>query len=196
MALNILAKSIIEIRAAGEKGELLAISPYLPSLVAVSKNRLKDDPQAKWVVQFHPFVTRSIDQVTYRQFNYDLMMKHSTQLARWLHKQLVLKYTFAELSKPFDMRYSTIKRDSGLLNSYSRERAAIDALETAFEDLKQKDVLLSYERKDLTGPRKKLLDVVFKIWPSIAFVREVKAANKRIADGQRKKPLGIAGGSK
>ena len=131
MALNILAKSIIEIRAAGEKGELLAISPYLPSLVAVSKNRLKDDPQAKWVVQFHPFVTRSIDQVTYRQFNYDLMMKHSTQLARWLHKQLVLKYTFAELSKPFDMRYSTIKRDSGLLNSYSRERAAIDALDNS-----------------------------------------------------------------
>src|SRR5215213_9920350 len=35
--------------------------------------------------------------------------------------------------------------------------------------------LSSYERRDLTGPRKKLLDVVFKIWPSTAFVREVKA---------------------
>ena len=196
LALNILAKSIIEIRASGEKGELLAISPYLPSLVAVSKSRLKEDPQAKWAVQFHPFVTRSIDQVTYRQFNYDLMMKHSTQLARWLHKQLVLKYTFAELSRPFDMRYSTVKRDSGLLSSYSRERAAIDALETAFQDLKAQDVLLNYERKDITGPRKKLLDVVFKIWPSITFVREVKAANKRFADGQKQKPLGIAGGSK
>jgi hypothetical protein len=191
LALNILSKSIIEIAAqdAG-KGEAIAISAYLPSLVAVSKKRLKDDPKAKWAAQFHPFVTGSIDQVTYRQFNYHLMMSHSTQLARWLHKQLILKYTFAELSKPFDMRYSTIKRDSGLLNSYSRERAAIEALETAFQDLQARDILSSYTRLDNTGPRKKLLDVVFKIWPSIAFVREVKAANKRQAVA---KPVGIGG---
>lgn len=194
LALTILSKSIIEIAVqdAG-KGEGLAISAYLPSLVAVSKTRLKDDPKAKWAAQFHPFVTGSIDQVTYRQFNYHLMMSHSTQLARWLHKQLVLKYTFAELSKPFDMRYSTIKRDSGLLNSYSRERAAIEALEAAFHDLRERDILSSYERSDVTGPRKKLLDVVFKIWPSLAFVKEVKAANKRQAGA---KSVGLGGGSR
>jgi hypothetical protein len=180
MALNILSGSIIEIEARdGEKGEALVKSPYLPSLVAVSKKRLKDDPDAKWMVQFHPFVTDSINQVTYRQFNYHLMMGHSTQLARWLHKQLVLKYTFADFSKPFDIRYSTVKRDSGLLSSYSRERAAIDALETAFRDLQEQKIIGSYERKDITGPRRKLLDVVFKIWPSIEFIKEAKAANKR-----------------
>jgi hypothetical protein len=59
----------------------------------------------------------------------------------------------------------------------------------AFQDLKAQDVLLNYERKDIPGPRKKLLDVVFKIWPSLTFVREVKAANKRLADGQKQKPL-------
>jgi hypothetical protein len=37
----------------------------------------------------------------------------------------------------------------------------------AFQDLKAQDVLLNYERKDIPGPRKKLLDVVFKIWPSL-----------------------------
>ena len=165
----------------------MAISAYLPSLVAVSKTRLKEDPKAKWAVQFHPFVTGSIDQVTYRQFNYHLMMSHPTQLARWLHKQLVLKYTFAELSKPFDMRYSTIKRDSGLLSSYSRERAAIEALETAFQDLKERDILSSYTRNNITGPRGKILDVVFKIWPSLTFVREVKASNKRLTTAHQKK---------
>jgi hypothetical protein len=181
MALNILSGSIIEIEARdGEKGEALVKSPYLPSLVAVSKKRLKDDPDAKWMVQFHPFVTDSINQVTYRQFNYHLMMGHSTQLARWLHKQLVLKYTFADFSKPFDIRYSTVKRDSGLLSSYSRERAAIDALETGFKDLQQQKIIGSYERKDITGPRRKLLDVVFKIWPSMEFIKEAKAANKRL----------------
>jgi hypothetical protein len=186
LSLNILSKSVIEISAQNaSKSEMLAVSAYLPSLLAVSRKRLDDDPQAKWAVQFHPFVTGSIDQVTYRQFNYDLMMKHSTQLARWLHKQLVLKYTFAELSKPFEMRYSTVKRDSGLLKAYSRERAAIEALETAFRDLQERDVLSSFERKNITGPRKKLLDVIFKIWPSGSFVREVKAANKRLLDAQK-----------
>ena len=37
-----------------------------------------------WAVQFHPLVTGSIDKVTYRQFNYDALMKHTSQLARWL----------------------------------------------------------------------------------------------------------------
>jgi hypothetical protein len=185
-ALNILSGSIIEITSQDkDKGEVLVKSPYLPSLVAVSRSKLRDDPKAKWAVQFHPFVTGSIDQVTYRQFNYHLMMSHSSQLTRWLHKQLVIKYTFADFAKPFEMRYSTVKRDSGLLNSYSRERDTIEALETAFHDLEERDILSSYERKDVTGPRRKLLDSVFKIWPSMDFIREAKAANKRLLVSHR-----------
>ena len=187
LSIDILSGAIIEIEGRnGEKGEALVRSAYLPSVVAVSRAKLKDDPKAKWAVQFHPLVTGSIDKVTYRQFNYELMMSHTTQLARWLHKQLVLKYTFADYSKPFEMRYSTVKRDSGLLDGYARERAAIDALETAFNDLKDRGVLSSSERKDITGPRKKLLDVTFKIWPSLEFIREVKAANKRLNDAHHK----------
>ena len=178
LALNILSKSTIEIRENG-KGELLAISPYLPALVAVSHHKLRDDPKARWAAQFHPFVTESIDKGMYRQYDYDAVMSYDGRLARWLHKYLVLKYTFADLSKPFRMHYTTIKRDSGLLNEYSRERAAIDAVKEAFSDLQQKGVLISCERNNITGPRKKLLDVVFIVWPSLDFIKEVKAANKR-----------------
>lgn len=177
-SLRILSKSIIEIRSA-ENGEKMAISPYLPSLVAVSKTRLKEDSKAKWMVHFHPFVTRSIDQLAYRQYNYGLMMKHKSQLARWLHRQLALKYTFAEITKPFEMRYSTIKRDSSLLNEYSRERAAIEAVEDAFKELKSADILYSCTRKNITGPRNKIYDAIFTLSPSLEFVTEVKAANKR-----------------
>lgn len=181
LALDILSGSIIEIASQDEeKGEVLVKAPYFPSLVAASRSRLRDDPKAKWAVQFHPLVTGSIDKVTYRQFNYHLMMSHSTQLARWLHKQLVLKFTFADHLKPFEMRYSTIKRDSGLLAGYSRERDAIEALGAAFDELKQRDILSSYERKDVIGRRKKILDCAFTIWPSFDFIREAKAANKRL----------------
>ena len=187
LSLDILSGSIIEIegRNSDNSGEAIMRSAYLPSVIAVSRTTLKDDPTAKWAVQFHPLITGSIDKVTYRQFNYDLMMSHTTQLARWLHKQLLLKYTFADHTKPFEMRYSTVKRDSGLLDGYSRERAAIDALEAAFNDLQARKVISSFERKDTTGPRRKLLDVLFKIWPSIDFVREMKASNKRLSEAQR-----------
>jgi len=208
LALNILSKSIIEIRESTGKGELLAISPYLPALIAVSRNKLKDDPTARWAVQFHPFVTYSIDKVTYRQYNYALLMSHESKLTRWLHKYVVLKCTGADLIKPFSIHYATIKRDSCLLNEYARERAAIDAVQNAFGDLNQKGVLQRFDRKDITGSRKKLLDVVFTIWPSFDFVKEVKAANKRQSDGAhqlsqvglsgrlRSNPVGRGGGSR
>jgi hypothetical protein len=183
-SLNILSHSIIDIIPHGQ-GEAQLTSACLPSLAAVSRKKLKDDPEAKWAVQFHPLVTSAIDEVMHRQYNYHLMMSHTTQLARWLHKQLVLKYTFADQFKPFQMRYSTIKRDSGLLNGYVRDRKAIESLEEAFAELKEKNIISDVTRNDETGPRKKLLDVVFTVRSSLDFVRETKAANKRQLDIRR-----------
>ena len=186
-ALDILSHCVIDIIPQAE-GEAKMVSPYLPSLVVVSRAKLREDPKAKWAVQFHPLVTGSIDKVTYRQFNYHLMMSHSSQLARWLHQQLVIKYTFANHHAPFEMRYSTVKRDSGLLAFYARDRDAVGALEEAFTEIKEREVILGYDRKDVTGPRKKLVDVVFTIQPSFDFIRAAKAANKRQSVAQGNAP--------
>jgi hypothetical protein len=201
LGLNIMSGSIIEITEQSEEGQeqLLVRSAYLPLLAAVSRGRLRDDPKAKWMVQFHPFVTASIDQVTYRQFNYHLMMSHSTQLARWLHKQLTLKYTFASLATPFEMRYSTVKRDSGLLQNYTRDRDAIDALHKAFTELKEHKLLLGLTRQNIIGPRGKLRDVAFSLMPSLDFIRDTKASSKRLAlattNGATQKAVGLSRGS-
>lgn len=190
LSLNILARSTIEIRTLdGEKGEGFSISGYFSGLAAVSKNKLAKDPQAKWIVQFHPLVTQAIDTLTYRQFNYAQMMSHSTQLARWLHKQLSLKFTFASLTAPpFDMRYSTIKRDSALLNSYARERDAIAALDAAWSELKTSGVLMKVEKNEVLGSRSKLVDIVYTLTPSHKFATEMKAANKRGVLADEKRP--------
>ena len=191
-SLTILSQSIVEILPHGA-GESKIVGPCLPTLAAVSRAQLRSDPKARWIVSFHPLVTGSIDQVTYRQFNYHLMMSHSTQLARWLHKQLVLKFTFAELMKTFDMRYSTIKRDSGLLDEYKRERDGMEKVEEAFAELKERKVILNYEREDITGPRGKKLDLIYTVYPHVEFIREAKAANRRQNDSER--AVGIGRGS-
>jgi hypothetical protein len=182
-ALSVLAHSVLTIKPHAE-GEAQIAASCLPSLVAVSRAKLNNDPKSKWQVQFHPLVTASIDHLDYRQHNYHLSMSLTTQLARWLNKQLVLKYTAASLMNPFDMRYSTIRRDSHLLERYARPRDAIAAIEDAFAELKDRDVLMQAVRNDVLGERGKLLDVAFVLTPSARFVAEVKAANKRVYDAR------------
>ena len=185
LALNILSQSAIDIVSI-ESGESLCRSTYLPFLAAVSRAKLRNDPKAKWMVQFHPLITGSIDNVTYRQYNYHLMMSHSTQLARWIHMQLVLKYTFASLAKPFDMRYSTIRRDSGMLEAYDRTRDAIDKVEEALDELKARKILMSVTLREIRGPRRKFIDVVFTLLPTLEFIGDTKAASKRLNDAKAK----------
>jgi hypothetical protein len=106
-------------------------------------------------------------------------MSHTTQLARWIHKQLILKYTFASRLKPFEIRYSTIKRDSAMLDSYARSTASIEACDFSANELKEHGVLIELNRRTETGARGKILDVIYTLIPSNEFVAEVKAANKR-----------------
>ena len=189
LSLSILAGSGVEIRAGdGKKGEGFTKSPFFPSLSASSRTSLNDDPQAKWIVQFHPLVTHAIDDLTYRQFNYAQMMSHSTQLARWLHKQLSLKFTFASIATTFEMRYSTIRRDSALLDGYGRTAKAVETLDAAFAELKAGRVLMEIRiRKNLVvGLRGKIEDVVYTFTPSLDFVVQAKAANKRVSANSEK----------
>ncbi|POZ49582.1 replication protein [Methylovulum psychrotolerans] len=180
LSLNILAGSVIEIHTMeGNDGESFTKSGYFSGLSAVSKSDLTEDPNAKWIVQFHPLVTQALDTLTYRQFNYAQMMSYKTQLARWLHKQLSLKFTFASLATSFEMRYCTIKRDSALLNGYTRDRAAIEALDGAFNELMTGHVLTQCKKNPILGERNKIIDIVYNLHPSPIFCHEMKAANKR-----------------
>lgn len=180
LSLRILARSSIEISAIdGQDGEGFTINPYFSGLSAVSRTVLAQDPEAKWIVQFHPLVTQSIDSLTYRQYSYAQMMGHSTQLARWLHKQLSLKFTFASLMTSFEIRFSTVKRDSYLLEGYKMLRQAVVALDLAFEELTRGGVLAAVQKTEIRGVRSKLEDVVYTLTASREFISQTKAANKR-----------------
>ncbi len=179
-SLMILHRSTIELRIGEDRGESFVSAGYLPALAAVTRKKLLDDPGARWIAQFHPLVTQCIDQLTYRQFNYATMMTLSSQLARWIHKQLSIKFTFAGLAaNPFEMRYSTIKRDSCLLNC-GREIDNRRCVDEALASLIKADALREVAKEPVRGAKGKIVDVVYLLKPTQAFVKEMKAANKRL----------------
>lgn len=183
LSLEIMARSVIVTGTADEKeGEFVSNSLYLNNLFRVSRGRLAEDPQAKWFADFHPFASRAFDELTYRQFNYARLMGHKSQLARWLNKVLSLKYVNASFVHPFEMRFSTIMRDSGLLNGYALVRLAVVAVDSAFAELQacQPPLLGTKPGKHvIEGKRGKIVDVIYTLYPSREFVSEVKAASKR-----------------
>ncbi len=190
LSLEIMARAVIITGMLDEKeGEFSSNSLYLNNLFRVSKGRLAEDPEAKWFADFHPFASRALDELTYRQFNYARLMSHKNQLTRWLNKVLSLKYLNASLLHPFEMRFSTIQRDSGLLNGYTVHRLAVAALDAAFEELQtcQPPLLGGKPTKKLVeGKRGKILDVIYTLYPAREFMAEVKAASKRqslVGDG-------------
>lgn len=176
MSLDILSGSSIQIAATTEKSHAFAKSNYFPLLVGVTRKELKDDPNARWLVQFHPLVSDAIDKLNYRQYNYHQLMQHSTQLARWLHKILISKFVMASAVKPFVIHFTTIFRDSALLNNYSRHRKAVEACDFSIGELKENGVIRDIDRRVVPGQRGKILDIVYTLWPSTDFVKEVKAA--------------------
>lgn len=183
--LDILSLSSIEIEGSGDNGEVTYTRMNYLSLIArVRRKDLNGDPDAKWLVQFHPLITDSIQNITYRQFNYKRLMNCRTQLGRWLISQLVLKYTQASLTNSFEMRYRTIKRDSALLEGYKRERAGIAALDSAWVELKNLGVLSTFDKSEQRGLRGKIEDVVYVLYPTSHFSAEQKAANRRQKDGK------------
>ncbi len=181
-SLEILSKSKITVskKAVNGKGKVYMVSSYLNDLVGLDYVQEDSEAPANWSARFHPLVAKAIELENYRQFDLKILMDYKTQIARWLHRLLIDKYTFASKLRPFEIKYSTVKRDSQMLNNYSRERDAIDTIVSAFNEIKAAGIISGFKEESEYGVRGKIEDVVFILTPTTNFIQEVKAANKRM----------------
>jgi hypothetical protein len=188
LSLDILSSAVIEVATADARdNQFTSKSLYLNNLTRVSKAQLAADPESKWFADFHPFASRALDNFAYRQVNFARLMGLKSQLARWISQVLTLKYSNASRVHPFEMRFSTIVRDSGMLSMYTRSRDVIAAVDSAIQELQdcQPPLINSQTCKNvIAGARGKIDDVVYTLYPSSEFVAEVKAANKRSATAE------------
>jgi len=175
-ALQVMSGTILELSSAD--GKAILKTSILPTLAGVSREDWQNDPQSRWSAFFCPLVTQSIRALTYRQYDYHSMMSHTSQLSRWLHKRLAHNYSQAGLMDPYEIRFSTIQRDSGLLRQKDR-RLAVRKLEKVLNELQEHHVLMCFDKQEERGERNSILDVKYTLTPDLEFVKQVKAANKR-----------------
>ena len=146
----------------------------------MTRNDYLQDPKGMWYGRLPAIVSKSINELTYRQFNYATLMSLPTPLSRWFHKRLSHQYTNAGLLHPYQIKFSTIERDSGLLH-HCRRSANMKAIDAALNELIKRNVLLNISSKEERRGRE-IVDVLYVLHAHPDFVSEVKAANARQRD--------------
>ena len=157
----------------------------LQDLVTVGREEYLADTKAQHIARLPLFVSHAINQLEYRQFNYDRLMSCDEQLTRWVYKQLIHRFRQASFVNDYHFMYSSLERDSGLLQQgrgNDNRRKVIMAL----DELVSREVLTEYESKTKKQGRK-IIDVKYTVRPAANFVTEQKAANKRSRDNEHKK---------
>lgn len=162
-------------------------APILSDVTRVTRQKYLADTSMTWIARLPALISKSVNELTYRQFNYGVLMSLPSQLSRWLHKRLSHNYTNASFIDPYEVLFSSIQRDSGLL-TYVRTAANLKALEDAFEELQAARVLMSWERLDDRREGRKIIDVKYRLLAHSDFIKDVKAANARLKDSRSSLP--------
>lgn len=179
-AIEVMASSILTLYK--ENREVWRGS-ILQDLVTIGRDEYLADSDAHHIARLPLFISRAINELEYRQFNYDRLMSCDEQLTRWIYKQMINRYRQANTINDYHFMYSSVERNSGLLQqgrSNDNRRKVIAAL----EELISCKVLRRYDT-ELRKEGRRITDVKYTVTPSLEFISEQKAANKRSTSRQR-----------
>ena len=125
-----------------------------------------------------PLVTLAIEKLSFRQFNYRVMLGHRSQLARWFHKRLAHNFTQASQTTTYTIKLTAVARDSGLIPD-KRAAQRLSRTRAALAELVEHNILRSFDVEVERGPRNAIVDATFTLLPHIEFCKAAKAANAR-----------------
>ena len=152
----------------------------LQDLVTVGRDEYLANSDAHHIGRLPLFISHAINNLEYRQFNYDRLMSCNEQLTRWIYKRLVSRFKQASFITQYCFMYSDIKQASGLLQQ-ERERDNRSKVISAFEELKEKSVILSYDVDERKRGRA-VIEIKYTVKAALDFIKEQKASNKRASD--------------
>ncbi len=173
-AIEVMSGCIITLSKGGQavwKGTILQ------DLTAIDRGDYLSDTNAHHIARLPLFISNAINQLEYRQFNYDRLMSCNEQLTRWIYKILINRFRQASVANDYHFMYTRLQRDSGLLqqNRPNDNRRKVIA---ALDELISRKVLIDY-KVNIRKEGRKVSDVKYIVRPTVDFVGEQKAANKR-----------------
>ncbi len=172
-AIEVLNKCILSFF---QNGKEIWSGSILQDLVTVGRDDYLADTNAHHVARLPLFISHAINQLEYRQFNYDRLMSFNEQLTRWIYKRLIHRFTYASLISDYHFLYSDL-RGSGLLQQATEAKNRTKVI-SALDELIRGGALMRYEPSERKEGRK-IIDIKYTVFPSLEFVKEQKAANKR-----------------
>lgn len=155
----------------------------LQDLVTVGREEYIKNTDAHHIGRLPLFISHAINQLEYRQFNYDRLMSCDEQLARWIYKRLINRFRQANLMNNYHFMYSDLK-ESGLLQQ-ARETDNRKKVISALNELVAKNVISQYLINEQKKGRK-VQNTKYTIHPTNQFISEQKAANKRASTAEIK----------
>lgn len=173
-AINIISSCILTLY---KEGKEIWRGSFLQDLVTITRNKYLENTDAQHIARLPFFISCAINQLEYRQFNYNLLMNFREQLTRWIYKRLVHRYRQANFMNNYHFMYSNFEHDSGFLQQ-SRSNDNRRKVIAALNELISCNVLLSYET-NVRKEGRRVVDVKYVVRPHPNFINEQKAANKR-----------------
>lgn len=133
--------------------------------------------RAKCYVQFNPLITKSINEQTFRQLNYDKCMLYKNVLARYIHKRISHHWIQTSHKDDYTILMTTILLDSGrtLSDRMSTNRRAV---ETALNNLVKNEVIID-PIVEVQKEGRKIKNVKYILFPHDNFISEMIKANWR-----------------
>jgi len=181
-AIDIMGQCIISVYQNSEN-EPIYRGPILADIVRVSRKDYTADSSARNMARLPIFITQSINSLEYRQFNYERYMRFSSQLSRWLYKQLIHQYTNASMMNSYHIALSNIQDNSALLQMANVRDRRIHC-EKSLDELVSVDILREWRVENVHREGRKITNVIYNLLPHGSFISEQKAANARVRNAK------------
>lgn len=157
----------------------------IPQLFLMDRNIYEEEGGTEkfCLAQLPVLITLGIDQYAYRQHGYDTWFSLDQSLSSYLYKRLVLRWTNASPSDPYTIGFQEIRQASALLQQES-DRGNRKKLMSAINELISRGIIDRFDDPKELKSGRKIIDVHINVYPTDTFVKQQKAASKRISDSR------------
>ncbi len=195
-AINTLNKCSLEygyVEADG-KTRVAGSSPLFPEAAFRKVGNSDSDDGDSTYVTFHHLVTKGINNLSYRPYDYETALRLKSGVSLSLHRRLSLRFTYAGGDRTYDFKMNEFIQSIGL-DDGQPHKAKTRIVREAIAELQEAGVILRADIEDIrdTKDRRRILDVNCRISVSATFISNMIKANTHLKTKQLESAAKVVG---